>query len=367
MPTQAAGRLDKKGHCLTLWGRLATHSLAPYLIRSACLTGYAELARAVGIDPRAMLREVFLDREYLADRELKIPTASVIRLFEISAVAAGIEDFGLRLSETRHPSNLGPVALAVRDASTLREALEAAVRYIPLHNEGMSLSLEPFGELTIFRIEDVTNSYTPNRHSIELAVAIAHRLIRHLLGDARRSLAVCFAHGAPNNLSTHIRVFGSHVDFGRETHGIVLEDSDLDAPLPGGDAVMATHVRRYLEPMLAESNPSTSAKVRRLVYDLLASRRASADQIAGYLGLHRRTLFRELAKDGFTYSSIVTDVRSDLARRYLADRQLSLNDVGRLLGFSEASAFSRWFRTEFDCTPLAWRAAANQPDAKTLV
>jgi AraC-like DNA-binding protein len=338
--------------------------LTPYLIRSACLTGYAELARAIGIDPRAMLREVSLDRACLADRELKIPTASVIRLFEISAAAAGIEDFGLRLSETRHPSNLGPVALAVRDASTLREALEAAVRYIPLHNEGMSLSLEPFGDQTIFRIEDVTNSYSPNRHSIELSVAIAHRLIRHLLGDVRRSLPVCFAHGAPNNPATHMRVFGSRVDFGRELHGIVLEDGDLDAPLPGGDAVMANHIRRYLEPMLAESSSSTSAKVRRLIYDLLASRRASADQVAGYLALNRRTLFRRLAEEGVTFSSIVSDVRSDLARRYVADRQLAASDVGRLLGFSEASAFSRWFRTEFGCTPLAWRAAAKQGRCK---
>src|SRR5271163_1797616 len=115
----------------------------PFLIRSACLTGYAELSRSLGLDPFVMLRKVGLERSCLFDPESKISTDAVVRLLEISASAARIDDFRLRLSETRRLSSLGPLALAVRDAATLREALETAMRYLPLHNEAMLHSLAP--------------------------------------------------------------------------------------------------------------------------------------------------------------------------------------------------------------------------------
>jgi hypothetical protein len=98
----------------------------PLLVRSACLTGYVELAHSLGLDPFRLLREVGLDRACLFDPERKISVDAAHRLWEMSARAARIENFGLRLAETRRLSNLGPLALGTRDAATLREALETA-------------------------------------------------------------------------------------------------------------------------------------------------------------------------------------------------------------------------------------------------
>jgi hypothetical protein len=91
----------------------------PLLIRSACLTGYVDVARSVGLDPFKLLSETGLDRSSLIDSDTKISAGVVNQLLEISANIGRIEDFGLRLAETRRFSNLGPVALATRDASTL--------------------------------------------------------------------------------------------------------------------------------------------------------------------------------------------------------------------------------------------------------
>jgi AraC-like DNA-binding protein len=71
--------------------------------------------------------------------------------------------------------------------------------------------------------------------------------------------------------------------------------------------------------------------------------------------MDRRTLHRHLGRFGETFSSIVDEVRSDLALRYLEERRRSLSEVTILLGFSAPSAFSRWFRGRFGCTPRAWR------------
>jgi len=91
------------------------------------------------------------------------------------------------------------------------------------------------------------------------------------------------------------------------------------------------------------------------VYEQLSTGRGGAEQTASSIGMDRRTLHRHLLHFGETFSSIVDEVRSDLALRYLEERRQSLNEVARLLGFSAPSAFSRWFRTRFGCTPKAWR------------
>ena len=113
----------------------------PDLIRAACLTHYADVARSVGIDPAKMLKSVGFPARGLADPDIKIPSGGFRRLLEASAAAAGIDDFGLRLAERGGLSNLGPVALVARDQPTVGAAMEALARYIHVHNEWFACAL----------------------------------------------------------------------------------------------------------------------------------------------------------------------------------------------------------------------------------
>jgi AraC-like DNA-binding protein len=332
----------------------------PYLVRSACLTGYAELARSLGLDPFLLLKEAGLDGDCLFHPDSKISVDGVRRLWEVSARAARIDDFGLRLAGARPLSFLGPISLAMRDAATLREALESARRYLPLHHEAAVLSLEEMGDVAICKLEVLGGQGSPARQSIEMGLGAAHHIIRQLLGGSWRPRPVWFSHSAPANMTTHHNIFGPWVEFGRDCSGILLEAHDLDAPLPAADPMMARHVKQqYLEPMLAQVSVTLSKKVRQLVYELLPSGRCSAEQLASRLVMHPRTLHRYLAREGETCSSIVDAVRGDLARRYVEDQGRSLSEVSDLLGFSALSSFSRWFRTRFSCSPMSWRAARN--------
>ena len=114
----------------------------PRLIRSACLTDYIEVARSVGLDPFCLLKEAGLDRSCLLDPDIKIAIDKCHWLLEAAASEARVEDFGLRMSENRRLSNLGPLALATRDASSLREMLHAAIRYLRLHTDVFALFFE---------------------------------------------------------------------------------------------------------------------------------------------------------------------------------------------------------------------------------
>src|SRR6266550_6149989 len=95
------------------------------LIRSACLTHFAEVARSVGVEPKSMLRKARLPLACLDHPNMRIAVSSVRHLLEATAVAAGIDDFGLRMAERGGLSNLGPVALIVREQPTIGAAIEA--------------------------------------------------------------------------------------------------------------------------------------------------------------------------------------------------------------------------------------------------
>jgi len=121
----------------------------PDLIRAACLTHYADVARGVGIDPAKMLKSVGLPARGLTDPDIRIPSGAVRRLLEASASAAGIDDFGLKLAERGGLSNLGPVALVAREQPTVGAAMEALGRYIHIHNESIHLRIEQHGDIVV--------------------------------------------------------------------------------------------------------------------------------------------------------------------------------------------------------------------------
>ena len=68
------------------------------------------------------------------------------RLLEDSAALSGVENFGLRMAETRRLSILGQLGLVARDAPTVRHLLDVIAQYMRVHN-GSLLLRDPDGTL----------------------------------------------------------------------------------------------------------------------------------------------------------------------------------------------------------------------------
>ena len=324
------------------------------LVRSASLTDYLEVARTVGLDPSRMLADVGLSRRCLKDPDFKVPEESVRQLLEASAAAAGVEDFGLRMAERRTLSNLGPLALLLRDQPTIRQAIEAWKVNSKLHTDSVTIRIdENDGIATISMVRSV-ESFSPKRQGVEMTVGVLYRTMRQFLGDGWRP-RVCFVHSAPRSLDTHRRVFGSKVEFNCDFNGIICCTTDLDTPIPAADPAMARYAQQYVD-SIKPSEGSFGDRVRELVALLLASGDCRMERVAEQMGVDRKTVHRHLAEEGTTFSAIVDAVRTELANRYIANRERPLSVVAEMLGFSHSSAFSRWFKKRFGRSVSAWRA-----------
>jgi AraC-like DNA-binding protein len=334
-----------------------------YLLRSAALTNYVEVARSVGLDPYRKLADAGIDRSVLLDPDIMIPAEAVGRLLETSARAAAIEDFGLRMAETRELSNLGPLGFVMREQPTLRRALGSIAHYLRLQNEAVVMRIEETEGLAVIREDIVGGVPGSMRQAMELVLGVLYRVLSMVLGAGWKPRTICFTHSAPASLATHARIFGAPVEFNQDFDGIVCLASDLDAAIPAYDPVMAQQVRRYLDSMLLQANATMSDKVRKLVVALLPSGACSVERIAQHLGVDRRTVHRHLAHHGDSYLSIVDKVRVELVMRYVDSGDRPLSEVATLVGFASLSAFSRWFGARFGCSVSTWRRKRTQRSA----
>lgn len=323
------------------------------LVRAATLTNFFEVAQSLDLNPLPLLREVGLSRALLADPEQRIPAESAVHLLELAAEAAQCPQFGLRMAESRQLSDFGVVSLLISHQRTLREALTVTMQYRHLLNDTLAMQIEDAGHLVIIREEVVAT--VPSRQATELALGVLFRMCAAVMAGRWAPQSVNFAHEAPADLSLHQRVFACRLEFGSEFNGIVCRASDLDAPNPSADPAMARYAQRFVESLPLVSEPSLVLDVRKAIYLMLPSGRASTEYVAQALGLSVRTLQRQLDEAGTSFTHMLSEVRRELAERYVANPRYPLVRVSELLGYSTPSSFTRWFIAQFGQAPQQWR------------
>jgi AraC-like DNA-binding protein len=329
------------------------HKMAD-LVRSACLTNYAEVARSVGIEPIKMLRKVGLPRACLGDQDMRIPVSGVRRLLEASATAAGVDEFGLLMAERGGLSHLGPVALIVREQATVGLAIEALSRYVHIHNEAIRLSVERQDDVVIMALFLRGRRPRAPRQAAEMTLGTLHRVISSLFRGDWRPLEVHLTRSPPRNLKFYRLFFGCNVIFDSDFDGIVCPAIDMDRPIPTADPLMARYVQSRVEAIDIRSE-NWSDKVSELVRSLLPNGQCTMERVAEHLGCNRRTVHRHLFENGTSFSEILDAQRADLATRLIEDSNRPLAGIAELLGFSAQSAMARWFRGRFGCSLTQWR------------
>lgn len=330
------------------------------LARYAAIHGYIDLGESLGIDSIKLLRDAGLDPAGMNVQDRWVPAAAISRVLEASATAAQREDFALLLAQHRRFSNLGPLSVSIRESPDARSAFETLIRYQHMYNEALHVRLSERRDLTTLIVDYDTKTDVGTRQALELATTVGYQLLRTILGDSWRPVAVCFQHGPPSDASTHRKVFDSDVRFNQHFTGIVATTADLRKPNRMSDPMMRSYASALLESVETADPPTVLTRVRELIELLLPTGRCSLDQVSRSLGVHRKTVHRHLAQSGETFTSVLNSTRVELAERLVADNRYSLTEISEMLAFSTPNSFSRWFREHFGVSARNWRMAAQQ-------
>lgn len=320
-------------------------------------------AASVGVSPPEILGAVGLDPALLSNPDGYLLQAQEMRIWDEAVRRTGDPDFGLHLAEwvAQVPEDhFDVLTFAVRSSPTLGAHYRLAGRYIRLIHEGVYLTLEEEGE-----VGRLVHGHTPEqigpRHPVEGILALALLLGRQTVGEDLAPLEVRFAHARPERVSEHERVFRAPVYYGCSRNELVLSRASLSRPQRHAQERLLLHLDRQLGGMLSALPESRRYRdvVKRRMMDELPEREPSVSVVAAKLRISARSLQRRLHSEGTSFAEILSDLRRDLALRYLQDSRVSIGEVAFLLGFLDVTAFHRAFKRWTGSTPSEHRRASG--------
>lgn len=334
------------------------------LLRAAGLAGYKNLAQSLGIDANRELKRAGLSPECLEDPDALISYTAVMRLLERSALVGRCPDFGLRLSEMQGIEVLGPLAVLIRHAATLGEALQLVADYIFVHSPGIRESITPVdGIPTQVDLEfeiDVPHR-PPCAQTIELSLGLGLKILRLLVPNGLNPVSARLPHAKVGPLAAYQRSLGCPCTFEAETAAVRISVADLQRPLEGHNRLVREMAQAYLNQHFGERKRLLTDRVRALVRGSLGAGPLTQLAIADDLSIHSRTLQRRLMEEGNTFEGIVDDARRERLTELLQQPSPpSLTQVAMLLGYSEQAALTRSCRRWFACTPTELRRRYRQ-------
>lgn len=320
-------------------------------IRSGVLSGAAELVRELGGDPRALALQCALDPAALHTQDLPVQGYAVVGFFEAAARVTARADFGIRLASRQSFAILGALWLMMRGARSVQDALEVFAEFFIVHTSGalVGLKLQADGSALV-TYSLVAGVSTRDRQTIELGLALLCNELRTHCGPQWMPRSVMFCHDRPPGLDSHRRCFGEMVSFNQDHNALWLDAACLRTPLVvGSNPLQATRPPTLVSSV--DEAQAVAVKVEGVMRALLPFSSCNRKSVAHIVNLSERSMQRRLAEAGTTFQQLRDRVRADIALKYLRQSNLRAAQVGDILGYSEAAAFSRAFRRQHGFSP----------------
>ncbi len=314
-----------------------------------------EVLRSLGADPVEVLAEVGIDIDLFDDPNNRISFLARGRMMAHCAKRTGCPHFGLLVGQRAGLHSLGRMGLLAKYSPNVELALGSLIRYLHLHVRGATTALSVDSGLAVFEYQIYQAGALGNDQVGEGAVAAAFNILRDLCGDDWKPIEVRFAHRKPDDVTLFRQFFGVPLRFDSEQYAVVFSEDWLNQRLSETSPELLRLLQQEIDRLDVREEDSFVDQVRTLLRTTLVSGHSSADQVAELFSMHRRTLNRRLNAYGTSFQKLADEVRFEIARQSLEDTDLDIIQIAMLLGYSNASAFTRAFRRWSSTTPARWR------------
>ena len=309
----------------------------------------------LGIRVSALLQNAGLPPGLFDQPRILVTTEELFALWRGIGHASPNPAIGLEIGTEIKPEHFDPIALAALSTSSFGEAMRQMARYKQLSCP-----------------EEIVHETDDTEWSIQFRWLLANDVEPEVLTD------LCFAwvltiarHGSGTRVSPKRlelvrprtnakaieRHFGCPIVFGAARNAIVFRESDAALPFVTHNAELLAMLAPQLDEELKQHKGQETfpERVRSTIQRKLVGRRPKMQEIARDLHISSRTLQRRLQDAGYSFQQALEDARHQLARHYLNNSLLELNETAYLLGYEDSNSFVRAFRTWEGVPPAYWR------------
>jgi AraC-like DNA-binding protein len=309
----------------------------------------------LGVRASAVLRRAGLPQGFADQPRVLVSTEELFALWRAVGEVSSNPAIGLLLGTENKTERFHPMGLAALSTENLGSAIDQMARYKQLTCPEEILQEKDEEEWSIQFRWLLADELEP-AVLIECCFAWVLSIARHGSGTRISPLRVEFAQPRAH-VKTIERHFGCPVVCGTPRNAMVFRAADAQRPFVTRNAELLALLAPQFEEQLKQENmdENFADRVRGAIQQQLTGRRPTTEDVAGALHISSRTLQRRLQDEGLSFQRVLEEARRRLARHYLNNSVLELNEAAYLLGYEDASSFVRAFRTWEGVPPARWR------------
>jgi len=308
-----------------------------------------------GVSASTVLRRAGLPQEYAKQPRVLLKTEELFAVWRAIGEVSTNSAIGLLLGTENRTERFHPIGLAALSSENFGAGIDQMARYKQLTCPEEIIQQKDNEEWSIqFRWLLADEIEPPVM--IECAFAWVLSIARHGAGTRLSPLRVEFVQ-ARSNLKAMERHFGCPVVCGCPRNAIVFRAADAERKFVTRNAELLGLLAPQFDKELEEENVDENfvERVRLAIQQKLTGRRPTIEDIADALHISSRTLQRRLQEEGSSFQRVLEEARHQLARRFLNNSVLELNEAAYLLGYEDGNSFVRAFRGWEGVPPATWR------------
>lgn len=308
-----------------------------------------------GISVPAVLRRAGLPHDLFAHTRILVSTEELFALWRAIGEVSNDPSIGLKLATEAKTERFHPVGLAALSTDNLGAAIAHMSRYKKLCAPEEILHHIDADEWTVQFRWTLAIDIEP-QVLIEHCFAWVLTIARHGTGTQISPVRVELVQPRSHQ-KTLERYFGCPVVCGASRNALIFRAADAAAPFVTRNAELLDMLAPQFEQELKQHSTQDSFidLVRGAIQQRLTGHRPNVNDIARDLHMSPRTLQRRLQESDSSFQSVLEEARHQMARYYLGNSVLELNEAAYLLGYEDANSFARAFRGWEGVPPGHWR------------
>ncbi len=310
-----------------------------------------------GVRPSAVLRRAGLPASLFDQTRILVTTEELFALWRAIGEISTDPGIGLKLGTETRTERFHPMAIAALSTENFSAAVTHMGRFKRLTCPEEMLQQIDEEEWSI-RFRWLLAVDEEPRVLTEYCFAWLLTLGRHGSGTHITPLRVEFAQPR-SHIKAIERHFACPIVTGAAHNTIVFRAQDAQLPFVTRNAELLDMLAPQFdqELKLAREQETFAEIVRAAIQERLTGHRPSIDDVARQLHLSSRTLQRRLQESGSSFQRVLDEARHQMARYYLSNSVLELNETAYLLGYEDSNSFVRAFRAWEGVPPGHWREA----------
>lgn len=291
-----------------------------------------------------------------------ISHADQLQIFSNSLKLSNDPAFGLTLGHMLTPSAHGALGFLSNCSPTLLSALRDFSKYLPTRVDFGRLDLRISEEYVVCNMQIRAQEELIYRLIAEAFSLSLHNLLQNILGAPISGAKLYFSFPRPHYWRRYEEHLSCEIHFGAEGDQLRLPITLAHVSNAASDfqtyLLCKEHCQRQLSTL--DTRSGTSERVRKILLMASPEQNLTMEDVAETMLISKRTLARRLQNEGISFRQIREEVVIALAKSYLAETDLPIDEIASLLTYHDSSSFRRAFKRAAGQSPLAFRMQSNE-------